>query len=374
MERAVLDDLGIRGVFGVGVHVSLVGIQLLSVYGEGSGVENLNLAGFHISLDSGNLVRGAGSGSLLIDVGQLYGAGSDSAGPVGVDRLAVTDALEAVGEVRSPVDAGRNDKGVRSNRLGGAVVGNVRNTGVLTGRRSAHGVRVLGDQLAAVLDQRVGAFLFSGLIVPGTGEGDFHRSGRADRTRAEEEAGVARNNFRVGECADVADLGFFRGEFTGFDHLVQLQACSDAGKITALEDLCERVVVVRELLGMSLGAGSVAELNVRVFLGGLDHVVFMTEGIREDEIAALIDKVHRGVVALLTFRDVGLQDRLDAESLAGFLRAVQEVEVIGRVFVMQEDESGLDGRAGGAVFAILGRRRVAGGQAEHHGGRKYKSE
>ena len=92
---------------------------------------------------------------------------------------------------------------------------------------------MLADQLAAVLDQLLSAFLFGGLIVPGTGEGYFHGSGGAYGACAEEEGGVAGDNFSIGESAYIADLGFFGLELTGLDHGVQLHTGSYTGEETA---------------------------------------------------------------------------------------------------------------------------------------------
>ena len=40
---------------------------------------------------------------------------------------------------------------------------------------------------------------------------------------------------------------------------------------------------VLETLGVSLGAGSVAELNVRILLGSLDHEALMAEAVSEND-------------------------------------------------------------------------------------------
>ena len=92
---------------------------------------------------------------------------------------------------------------------------------------------------------------------------------------------------------------------------------------------------------MGLGAGGVAELDIRVFLGSLDHVVFMTEAVGEYDVAAFVSQVCSCAVAGFRLADVGLQHILNAQLFAGFLRSVDEVQVVGRVFVMQEDEANL---------------------------------
>ena len=211
---------------------------------------------------------------------------------------------------------------------------------------------MLADKLAAVADELVCSFLFSGLIVPGTGEGHFHGSGGADGACAEEEGGVTGNDFRVGECADVADLGLVLGELTVGDHLVEFETGSDTGEVTAFIDGSESIVVVCKALGVSLGTGSVAELNLGEFLCSLDHEVLMAEGVSEDDIAAGICKLGSRVVALLAFGNVGAEDDLiiaQAEVRAGFLGTVHEVEVIGGVLIMQENKTDLQIGSGSRV-------------------------
>ena len=61
----------------------------------------------------------------------------------------------------------------------------------------------------------------------------------------------------------------------GLDHLVELHAGGDAGEVAALVDGSEGVVVVVKTLGVSLGAGGVAELDLGELAGGLDHEVFV---------------------------------------------------------------------------------------------------
>ena len=171
---------------------------------------------------------------------------------------------------------------------------------------------MLADELAAVLDELLRAFLLGGLVIPAAGEGDFHRGSGADGASTQEEGGVAGDNLGIGEGADVADLGLVCGELTVGDHLVELHTGGDTGEITALIDGSEGVVVVGETLGVRLGAGGVAELHVGEVLRGLDHVVFVTEGVGEDE------------------------------RLAGLFRSVDEVEVVGGVFVVEHDEADLE--------------------------------
>ena len=103
-------------------------------------------------------------------------------------------------------------------------------------------------------------------------------------------------------------------------------------------------MIVIELLGVRHGTGRVRELDLGVSLGSLDHVGLVTEGIREYKAAALVYQVKSGLFAGVGLVDVGLEDALNAEVLTSSLRSVDEVEVIGGVFIMQEDETRLEVR------------------------------
>ena len=366
MEVAVLDGLGVAGVVGIGVDVSHVAGQGLALDGEGGGVKDVQGAVLELLGDFRDLLGSALGSDLLVDIGQHDGAGLEGAGPVGVERGAVLDGLDDHLIVRGPVDAGGNNEGVRAGGLGAAVVGHVRDAGLLAGGRSAHGVGVLADELAAAGDELVGSFLLEGLIVPGAGEGDVHGHARAHGFGAQIERGVAGDDFRIGEGTDIAHLGLIGGEFTGLDHFVELHTGSDAGEVAAFIDGGERIVVVAELLGVRLGAGGVAELHVLELLGGLDHEVLVAEAVGEDDVAAGVHKLGSGVVALLALGDIGLDDVLiiaQAGVLAGGLGGVDEVLVIRGVLIVQADEADLHGRL--VLLVILG-LVAAGAQCEHH--------
>ena len=152
------------------------------------------------------------------------------------------------------------------------------------------------DELAAVGNQLVGGFLLGGLIVPGAGEGYFHGGAGADGACAEEEGGVAGDDFGIGVSADVANLGLVLGELTVGDHLVELHTGSDTGEVTAFIDGGKSVVVVGKTLGVGAGAGGVAELNLGEFLGSGDEVRLMAEGVGEDDVAAGVGEIGRAHV------------------------------------------------------------------------------
>ena len=129
-------------------------------------------------------------------------------------------------------------------------------------------------------------------------------------------------------------------------------------------------MVVVKSFGMCAGTGGMAELNVRVLLSGFDHVVLMSEAVGKDDRATLLNKVNGCFKALLVLGDVGLEDELglfEAESLTGLVGGIDEVEVIGRVFIMQEDEADLEV----GVFVLAGREGGAGTE-KHNESEQYR--
>ncbi len=108
-------------------------------------------------------------------------------------------------------------------------------------------------------------------------------------------------------------------------------------------------MVVCKTLGVGAGAGRVAELNLGKFLGGGDHVGLVTEGVGEDDAASGVGKLLGRFLALLRLGYIGLENVLifaQTQLLARGLGSVHEVEVIGGVLVMQEDEADLEGIGG----------------------------
>ena len=232
---------------------------------------------------------------------------------------------------------------------------------------------MLGDQDAVAVDQLLCAFLLQSLIVPAAGEGHVHGDGGADILSAQIEGRVTGNHLSIGESADIAHLGLLSGDLTGLDHLVQLHTGSDTGQETTLIDGGESVVIVGDISGVSHSTGGVAELNIGNFLSSLQHVGLMAEGVGEDDVAAGIDQVHSGLIALLTLGDVGLDDVVSLSQTQvgnGLLGAVEEVQVIGGVLIVQADETNLDSRLDDLVAAgstlVNGSLLTAGHQRQSH--------
>ena len=110
-----------------------------------------------------------------------------------------------------------------------------------------------------------------------------------------------------------------------------------------------------------------AELHVGEFLGGLNHEVLMTKAVGKDDVAAFIHQLGGGVVALLSLGDVLADNDLvigKPQFGLGSVGGVDEVQVIGGVFVMQEDKADFKIRL--CLFAFLCFPVGAGSQGAYH--------
>ena len=121
-------------------------------------------------------------------------------------------------------------------------------------------------------------------------------------------------------------------------------------------------MVVAQALSVGLGASGVAELHLGELGSGLNQIVLMAEGVGEDDVAAGVSQLAGGVIALLALGDVGTENVLilrKAQRGAGFLGAVHEVQVVGGVLVVQEDEAQLhiSGSGGSLGSGSLSGRR-----------------
>ena len=73
---------------------------------------------------------------------------------------------------------------------------------------------------------------------------------------------------------------------------------------------------------MSFGTCRMTELNFREVFRCFHQERFMTEGIGENDVAALVDEVDGRFLALRVFRDRILLNEFDALSFTGRFRAV----------------------------------------------------
>ena len=212
---------------------------------------------------------------------------------------------------------------------------------------------MLADDDAAAAHQRVGRLSFTGDVKPRVGVGHVHVGGGDDGRDAQEERGVAGNHFRVRISAHVAHIGI--GDGARVHHFLQLHAGHDSGDVTGLVDVVEEVAEVGKALGFGMGASGVGKVDVRIFLSGLNHVSFVTEGVGKDDVAALLRKVHRGIIAGFALTDGILEDQVrvgvDAQRLASGLDALHVGEGVAFVLVADQDCTHLEIRGGGGSGA-----------------------
>ena len=227
---------------------------------------------------------------------------------------------------------------------------------------------MLADKRAAIRDQRLGCFLFQVKARPVVDISDLHCRGRADRSRAEVEGGVAADYFRERECAHIADHSLIRRNLARFDHFVELHAGDNARHIAGFIYRGEVVVHVCKTAGLRLIARRMAELNLRVFLRRLNDERFEIKAICKDDVAALLRQIDRRVIAGLVLRRVPLENQLVILQAQRFLHSFGAVVVrrrVSLVFIANVDEPDLqvilrhtldNGRV--SCLAALGRRSV----------------
>ena len=338
MEVSVTYYLMIGSIIRIGIDISLIAVQCLAVYSEGSDIIYVSLACDQISLCSFYCFCSTVCYSST-KIAQLYRAGLQSTTPIGIDRSSICYTFNSILKVRLPVNSGRYQEGIGAGCLSASVVRYVGNACGLTCGRSTHGVCMLADQYTSALDQLVSCFLLSGLIVPGTGKGYIHGNAGAYGTSAQEEGGITGHNFCICISTYITHLSLILGNITVSDHLIQLHACNDTCKVTAIIDGSKCIVEVVQTLSMSLGSGCMAELNIGILLSSLDDVVLMSKAVCENEIATCISKLTSCFISFLSFRNVGLGHVLNAKLLTSCLCSVQEVQIISRVLIMQENKT-----------------------------------
>ncbi len=378
-----------HGFLGIGSEVA-VGIQRegggqgSALNGEGGGVEDLDGAVGQTSLDLGELLSGAGSGDGFVELGQNDAALSIARAVILIERLAVGNSLDGIGEVGSPVDAAADDGGLGSDA--GHVV-------IVAGVESALGLRhgggggvvgVLGDELAAEVAQGGGGVGLFGSVRPGADELDLHGHGRADGAGAQEVGGHTGDDFGEGERADVADDGLFGLDGAFVDELLELHTGGNAGEVTAFIDVGEGVVGVVEVVVPGALVGAADELDVGVVGSDLEHEGLEAVGVVEDDLAAFFGQLDVGVLAGGVFADVVLDDPVNIDALGGerlgggFLAADEVVGVALVVLVADADQADLNGLGlgGGGVGAGIGSvvagsvLAAAGHEGQDHNDRK----
>lgn len=145
--------------------------------------------------------------------------------------------------------------------------------------------------------------------------------------------------------ADITDLCFRIGDDTvvvGVIAVEEFVTRDDTRKITAFVDGRKRIMEIGDIFGMSGGAGCMCKLNIGIFLGSLQDVGLVTEAVRKDEIATVVDKVNRSIVAFCRLGNIGPQNEFDTEIVARLSCGVDKVLVICAVFAVQADETELE--------------------------------
>ena len=198
---------------------------------------------------------------------------------------------------------------------------------------------MLADQYTTILDQFISAFLFCCLIIPRTCKGNFHSNGRAYRTRTQEERCITGNNFCVSISTNIPHLGLVFCNITICDHFIDLHTGCDTSQITSIIDRCKCIVIVVQILCMSLGTCCMAELDIRIFLGCFDHIIFMSKAVCKDKVTSCISKFTGCFVTFLTLRNICFSHALYTKFLACFLSRIHEVQIISRVLIMQENKA-----------------------------------
>jgi hypothetical protein len=75
----------------------------------------------------------------------------------------------------------------------------------------------------------------------------------------------------------ITHLSLILGNITVSDHLIQLHACNDTCKVTAIIDGSKCIEIVAEIRCMSFGACCVEETHIGVFFCSSHDVIFMSE-------------------------------------------------------------------------------------------------
>ena len=127
---------------------SLIAVQGLAVYSEGSDIIYVSLACDQISLCSFYCFCSTLCYSST-KITQLYRAGLQSTTPIGIDRSSICYTFDSILEIRLPVNSGRYQEGIGAGCLSASIIRYVRNTCGLACGRSTHGVCMLADQYAS---------------------------------------------------------------------------------------------------------------------------------------------------------------------------------------------------------------------------------
>ena len=238
---------------------------------------------------------------------------------------------------------------------------------------------MLADDGAALAHQSDGSFVFGNGIIPGVGVLNVHVSFGNDGLDAQEESGITGNHFRIGESADITDIGI--GNSASIQQLLQLHTGDNAGDIAGLIRIGEDVLeVVKTGVGSGIAGAGYKDL-VRILTGDLLHIGLMAVVSGEDDIAARFRQIDGVVSTGLVFGSVVLENDLrvyiDTQFFAGLNEAIDMSDIITGVCVVTTNQtdfhlgkingvSGLRGRGSLTLCRSLAFGTAASGQRQDH--------
>lgn len=330
--------------------------RMLAGNGVVGGIEDVERTG----LDGGdrfiNLLLSAGSAGLA-KLGDHNGVIGITGGEISRDLGAVLDGIEQIAVEEGPVVLGRGQSGIGRNVEHIYVVTDGIADGAflplgLSGGGHALAISMLTDDDAACIDEGLTRFLLGSGIGPRVREGDIHGDDIADNVlHAKEERGITGDNFGIGESTDITGLDLtvsvivLIGELAAVDELLQFHTGDNTGDEAGLIGVRENVVQVLQTGSKSVGSRHSDELDALVLTGSLLSKARMTEGIGDNELAALLYEVGASIVALRALGDVGLDDHvLLGKTLGGSggLEAVDVSLIVTDGFVMDADKTDLE--------------------------------
>ena len=262
------------------------------------------------------------------------------------------------------------------------VVAAAPNVSLLCGDLRLGGILMLGNDVAARVEQGNCRALFLLRVKPGVGDFDIHLSIRVYALYAERKSIDTTCNLRI--------FVALRGDITDFVAL-GLQAGGDTGQVAGLVDTAEVVV---EIFAVVFIAGAVGKDDVRMCCSELLHCIHIAIAGAEDNVAAFLDAFgdrgfDRGLVLIV---DVILADDLVVSQAKLILHLydplIMRVGIASRILRISDvDYADLDlilcnrgkGAARSSVRVAAGQLvRVAGAGAcregEDHGKGQQQSE
>ena len=169
---------------------------------------------------------------------------------------------------------------------------------------------MLADQDTSVRDQCICTFFFEVKACPAVCVFNFHSYGWAFALSTKIERSISGNNLCIWECTNITHLAVIFCNCAVFDHLIQFETGNNTGYITSFINICKIVVHIGKSACCCLSSCCMAELYIRIFGSGLNHIILKTEAVGENDLAALFSQVNSSIVAALVFRYVEFGNNL----------------------------------------------------------------